>query len=315
MNAAFATAPTVSVVVPVHNVETTVAETLRSLLAQTFRDFEVIVVDDGGTDGSMEIVGMFDDPRIRIRRQLNGGLNSARNAGLRLARGRLVAFLDADDLWRPDMLARHVAHFDAHPEVGISYSPSALIGENGRSLGIRQRPKLRDIGARDVICRNPLGNGSAGVFRREVFDDVAFTDADGKPCWFDETFRQSTDIECWMRIVALSDWRFRGVPETLVQYRVCAGGLSANTERQLMFWERALAALADLRPDLAEAFGGLARAYQYRYLARRAVSARDGRGAWRFMRLALAEDARIVFQEPVKTATTLAAATALRAIS
>lgn len=302
--------PTVTVVVPVYNVASTIAETLESLLSQTFDDFEVLIVNDGTPDNSLEVVATFNDPRIRVINQKNGGLNSARNTGIREGKGKYIAFLDADDLWRPRMLAMNVAHLEAKPEVGISFTPSALIDDQSKPLGLRQRPKLTGITARDVICRNPLGNGSAGVFRREVFDGIAFVREEtppGQTWWFDETFRQSTDIECWMRIVAITDWKFEGLPEILVDYRVNSGGLSANTERQLMFWERGLAAVEKERPQLVERYGGLARAYQYRYLARRAVSAKDGRKAFGLTVKALREDARILTEEPIKTLTTMGA--------
>ena len=306
--------PTVSVVVPVYNTAATIVETLESLFAQTYENFEVIVVDDGSTDHSMELVQQFDDLRCIIVRQENRGLNGARNAGIRNAKAPYIAFLDADDLWRPQMLEKHVEHLETNPTVGISFSPSALIGENSQSLGIRQRPKLRDITPRDVICRNPIGNGSAGVFRREVFDGIAFThpEAPGDEVWwFDETYRQSTDIECWMRIVAQTDWKFQGLSDVLVDYRVNSGGLSANTGRQLMYWEKALTKLGELRPDLAKTYGGLARAYQLRYLARRAISGGDGRRAFGLVKQALKEDYRIALQEPVKSIVTLGASSIL----
>jgi len=305
--------PTVSVVIPVYNVAATITETLESLLAQTFTDFEALIVNDGTPDHSMDIVAGYDDPRFRVIEKENGGLNSARNAGIRNARGKYIAFLDADDLWRPTMLEKNVAHLDSDPDLGVSFTPSALIDEQSRPLGLRQRPKLNGITARDVICRNPLGNGSAGVFRREVFDGIAFTREETPPnevWWFDETFRQSTDIECWMRIVAQTDWKFEGLSEVLVDYRVNGAGLSANTERQLQFWEKGLAAMGERRPDLLRKYGRLARAYQYRYLARRAVSARDGRKAVGLVAKAMREDARILVQEPAKTLTTMGAAAA-----
>jgi len=306
--------PAVSVVVPVYNTATTVAETLESLFSQTMTNFEVIIVDDGSTDNSMEIVRRYDDPRCVIVSQENRGLNGARNAGIKHSKAPYIAFLDADDRWRPTMLEKHVEHLNANPTVGISFSPSALIGEDSQSLRMRQRPKLNDITARDVICRNPIGNGSAGVFRREVFDGIAFTHVEtpeGETWWFDETYRQSTDIECWMRIVAQTEWQFQGLAEVLVDYRVNAGGLSANTGRQLLYWEKALAKLAELRPDLAKTYGRLARAYQLRYLARRAVSGGDGRRAFDLILKALKEDYRIAIQEPVKSAVTLGASIVL----
>ena len=108
-----------SVVVPLFNKATTVERTVRSILAQTFADFEVIVVDDGSTDGSAELVETsFPDPRIRVLRQPNAGPGAARNHGARVGRGDLVTFLDADDEWRPDFLDRAVTILAQHPLCG-----------------------------------------------------------------------------------------------------------------------------------------------------------------------------------------------------
>ncbi|HZV11070.1 MAG TPA: glycosyltransferase family 2 protein, partial [Novosphingobium sp.] len=93
--------PTVSVIMPVYNVEPYVAEAITSVLAQTYADFELIIVDDGGQDRSVEICQGFEDPRIRIVHQANRGLAGARNTGILAARGRYLAFLDSDDRWLP----------------------------------------------------------------------------------------------------------------------------------------------------------------------------------------------------------------------
>lgn len=107
---------TISGIVPVWNGERFLAEALESMLAQTRPPLEIIVVDDGSTDRSPDIAGTFAD-RIRYVRQPNQGPPSARNAGIALARGDLIAFLDADDIWHPDKTARQAARFDARPEL------------------------------------------------------------------------------------------------------------------------------------------------------------------------------------------------------
>ena len=111
---------------PAYNVESTIYATLRSLLAQTFSDFELIIVDDGSTDHTLNVVAGFDDPRLRVVRQANRGLAGAHNTGIFESRGRYIGFCDADDLWAPEKLARHVAHLEAEPEVGISFSGLGL---------------------------------------------------------------------------------------------------------------------------------------------------------------------------------------------
>jgi len=115
--------PTVSVVMPIYNVERFVASSIESVLAQTFTDFELILVDDGSTDSSPDICRQYRDPRIRIVSQANRGLPGARNTGIRNATGEFVAIIDSDDLWRPEKLARHVAHLRARPEVVRLKSP------------------------------------------------------------------------------------------------------------------------------------------------------------------------------------------------
>src|ERR1051325_11534551 len=108
-----------SVVVPLWNNRATVRETVASALAQHFADFELIVVDDGSTDGSVETLAGMDDPRLRIVRQANAGPGPARNAGIAAARADWIAFLDADDLWLPDHLAELDRVRTRFPDAGL----------------------------------------------------------------------------------------------------------------------------------------------------------------------------------------------------
>ncbi len=301
--------PRASIIVPAYNAADTIGGTLESLLAQSFTDFEIVVVDDGTPDDTLAVVARYDDPRIRVVRQTNRGLAGARNGGLAVARGAYIGFCDADDLWEPQKLAAHVRHLDESPDVGISFAGSRLIDADGRSLGLVQAPKLRDITALDVLRRNPIGNGSAAVVRRAAFDRIAWRPAgDTRRWWFDERFRQSEDIECWARFVLTTDWRIEGVPGLLTRYRVNPGGLSANLVRQHESWERMIARMSEIAPALIERHAPAARAYQLRYLARRAVAQRDGRLALDLMRRALSSSLRPLVAEPVKTLTTLTAA-------
>ena len=114
----------VSIVIPLYNTEEYVQLALESALAQTYQNLEIIVVDDGSTDGGVNICRKFTDKRIRIIQQANRGLSGARNTGIRNAEGEYVAFLDADDLWVPEKVERHVEHFEQRPELGISFSYS-----------------------------------------------------------------------------------------------------------------------------------------------------------------------------------------------
>ncbi len=309
------TEPRVTIVIPLFQTGRYIAEALRSVSGQTFLDFEVLVVDDGSTDNGPDLARGFGDARIRVISQVNRGLAGARNTGIREARGTYIAFLDADDRWHPEKLARHVALLDARPDVGLSYSASRLIGDDGENLGLTQWPSRATARAADVFSRNPVGNGSAPVLRRAALDQVSFWDVRlGRTCWFDEAFRQSEDIECWTRIVATTTWRLALVPFFLTDYRISNTGLSANTVKQLATWRRFRTKVACYAPALERKHGDLAEAFQLRYLARRAVKSGDGVSALNLMHAAFACSADLATHEPVRTAVTYGAALARTAI-
>lgn len=301
--------PRVSVIIPLYQTERLIGEAIRSVLTQTFGDFEVVVVDDGSSDNGPTVVRCFDDKRIRLVSQINRGLAGARNTGIRESRGNYIALLDADDLWHPEKLARHVALLDAQPDVGLSYSASRLIDDDGNDLGMCQWPSRQTTRPEDVFTRNPVGNGSAAVLRRAALDAVAFWDEHlQRTCWFDESYRQSEDIECWTRIAATTSWRLALVPFLLTAYRVNATGLSANTEKQLDTWRRFRAKVGSYAPALEAAHGDLAEAFQLRYLARRAIKSGGGSVALRLVARALTLSPKITLEEPVRTAITAGAA-------
>jgi len=298
-------------VMPMYNSAATVKESLESVLAQTYTNLEIVIVDDGSSDDGVAICRRCSDPRIRLVHQQNRGLAGARNTGIRHARGAFLGFLDSDDLWLPTKVERHVAHLQRRSSVGVSFSRSSFIDEASRPIGIHQMPRLEGITPEIVFCRNPIGNGSAVVIRREVFDAIRFeADLYGQPedFYFDDTFRQSEDIECWLRIALQTHWQIEGIPEALTLYRISSGGLSANLMQQYASWERILVKTEATHPAFIARWGSRARAYQLRYLARRATRQRDGAMAVRLLHQSLATDWRVALEEPRRTFITLMAA-------
>ncbi|NES42262.1 glycosyltransferase family A protein, partial [Moorena sp. SIO2C4] len=146
----------VSVIIPVYKVEKYIAATVESVLAQTYKNFELLLIDDGSPDNSIQICQQINDPRIKIIRQDNQGVSAARNTGIRHAQGEYIAFLDGDDLWVPEKLEKHVLHQETSPHVGVSFSYSAFIDETGSPLGIYQIAKTKDITTDYIMCRNPI---------------------------------------------------------------------------------------------------------------------------------------------------------------
>jgi len=305
--------PIVSVVMPVYNTAKYVEAAIESVLAQSFLDFELLIIDDEGTDNSIELCRAYTDPRVRIISQKNRGLAGARNTGIREARGQFVALLDSDDLWEASKLEKHVEHLRQAPHIGVSFAASTLIDDDGNPLRIVQRPKLRSVSPQDIFLRNPVGNGSSPVIRRSVFEDIAFLNQERDELdYFDGDFRQSEDIECWCRIALTTDWGFEGIRGAHTRYRINESGLSANVVTQFATWSRVKERVAQLDPQFAERWAPYAEAFQLRYLARRCVRMGEGSLAWSLMRDALQLCPQIIAPEPAKTITTLAAAAVLR---
>jgi glycosyltransferase involved in cell wall biosynthesis len=303
--------PKISVVVPLFNTADFIAMALDSIQSQTYTDFEVIVVDDGSTDTGPAVVQQYvvNDPRFNLVSQVNRGLAGARNTGIAAARGNYVAFLDADDAWHPEKLAEHVQHLESNPAVGVSYAGSDFIDQTGKLIGQSQNPKLTNVSSADIFCRNPIGNGSAPVIRRSILDEVEFcVNSCGqlRRCWFDESFRQSEDIELWTRISVSTCCIFEGLDRKLTLYRVNSAGLSADTRRQLESWLRFRTKLAGIAPALVKQFGVRAEAYQLRYLARRAAVSGDGTRAVKNIAQAMLLHPRLLSEEPVRTLQTVA---------
>jgi len=175
-------------------------------------------------------------------------------------------------------------------------------------------PKLNDISVAHLMCRNPVGNGSAPVIRKEVFTEIATMQnihGTTEPHYFDDSFRQSEDIECWIRIAAKTEWKFEGLSEPLTLYRINSASLSANIPKQLASWERVMAKLKSYAPELWSGHVALARAFQLRYLARQAIRQKDGATSLSLIGQAFKSSPLMLFKEPGRTLLTLAAAVAL----
>jgi glycosyltransferase involved in cell wall biosynthesis len=303
--------PIVSVVIPMFNVEKYIEQSIQSVLNQSFHNFELILVDDGCSDNTINLVKTFNDHRIRLIQQKNRGLSGARNTGIDKSQGLYLALLDADDYWAPDKLTKHLRHLNMNPDVGVSYCPSLFVDEEGELLGIGQFPRLENVSTQHVFCRNPIGNGSAPVIRRSLLKEIEFfgiNDDKYRKMYFDETLRQSEDIELWTRVALTTTWKFEGIPEPLTFYRVNESGLSANLESQLKSWNHAVKQNVFRSPIFFKKYYSLAKAYQLRYLARRAVQSTSKIDGLSLIHQALYCDFRILFQEPSRTFITLGCA-------
>ena len=211
----------VSVLVPAYNAAATVAETLRSAIAQTYPRIEVIVVDDGSTDATAEVVASLADrdARIRLFRQQNAGVSAARNLAIEKARGSYLAPLDADDVWHAEKIARQMtAMRRGGPQLGVVYCWWRRIDLQSRVLGEEWRPYAHqgDVYAA-LIMGNPLGCGSTSLMRRACVAEVG---------GYDAKFSLCEDLELYLRLAERYD--FALVPQYLVGYRHTPGSASSN---------------------------------------------------------------------------------------
>jgi glycosyltransferase involved in cell wall biosynthesis len=302
----------VSVIIPIYKVENYVDTTIKSVLAQTHQDLEILIIDDASPDKSLEICKQFTDPRIKIISQENRGPSGALNAGIRQAKGEYLAFLDGDDLWLPEKLAKHIAHLESSPNVGVSFSRSSFIDEAGKPLGDYQMPKLKDITAAYLLRHNPTGNGSSAVVRRETLDAIKFQDnlyGSVEDCFFDERLRASQDIEFLLRIAIKTSWQIEGISEALTQYRVKPGGLSSNFLKVIESWQLVIEQTRSYAPEFIAKYENQSMAYQFRYLARQAVRMQaDKSVAVALIHRALKTHWHIIIEEPKPTILTWVAA-------
>ncbi len=307
----------VSVVIPVYNVEQYIEEALTSVLNQRYKNLEIIIVDDQSPDQSIELIkSNFDDPRIQIIEQKNRGLAGARNTGIHHAKGRYVAFLDSDDHWQDNKLEQHIAFMSQHPDYGVSFCSSMFIDEQSQPLGRLQQPKKKqNYKASDIFCRNPIGNGSVPVIQKKILDQIGFKSADKSHTqYFDESLKQSEDIDCWTRIAILTGTKFHYIDQPLTNYRLNSGGLSADVDKQFETWSALLNKLEGYAPLFAKEYGPIAKTFQYRYLARRCVFQAQGALAIKLMWRALKTRPLALCSEPLKTIETLLASVAMSLI-
>jgi glycosyltransferase involved in cell wall biosynthesis len=230
--------PSVSVCLPVYNGERFLGETLRSVLDQTYRDFELVVLDNGSTDQSGHIARSFGDPRIRLERNRET-LPQADNWNriVELARGPLVKVVCADDLLHPRCLELQVAPMDSDPGLAVVAARRHMIDEQSRVI-VPRRGLKGLIGvhtgvevARRVVRSgaNPIGESNNVLFRRDDFFTVGG--------W--KTDRSNVmDIDLWLRLLQLGD--FLGLPETLAAFRIASGTISSRSDEELYAQQRML---------------------------------------------------------------------------
>lgn len=275
--------PLISAIVPLYNGERTIRETIESVLNQTFSDFELIIINDGSQDSSLDIVSDISDRRLKVLSYTNAGVNASRNRGICQSSGDFVAFLDADDLWTPDKLASQLKALQENPQASVAYSWTDYIDESSHFLRRGTYLTFNGNVYENLLMINFLENGSNPLIRRQALIEVG---------GFEESLTYAEDWDMWLRLAAKYD--FIGVPSPQILYRVSAHSTSAHLPKLeagcLQVIERACAQA----PPSLQHLKQYSIANLYKYLTHRALegnpSQQKGLEAIRFLWQAVKND-------------------------
>jgi len=249
--------PRVSVIVPSYNAAVYLPFAIESVIAQTYPDWEIVIVDDGSADNTRSVVDSFRhrlQDRLRYIHQPNLGLSAARNTGIRAVRGEYIAMLDADDVWLPHRLARAVPVLDGDPETGLVHARVVRIDVQGTVTGqLKVEPEyLSGRIARDIYTRLAHIVCPTVMFRKSCLETAG---------WFDEAMHATEDRDLWFRIALR--YKIAYIDEVLAQYRLSPTSITSNLDRllkgQLYFAAKHYKSGAASRLDYLRALGNIHR--------------------------------------------------------
>ena len=281
------TFPLVSVIVPAYNAAAFIARTLASVRAQTYPCLEVLVIDDGSSDRTPQIVQTIaqQDPRVRLLQQPNAGVAAARNLGIQQARGEFIAPIDADDLWHPKTIEKIIARFSAgSPEVGVVYAWSVDIDEHGQQTGGFHAADVNGNVYRTLVCHNFLGNASSTLIRKACLERVGGYNPQLKA-------KGAQGCEDWELYLRLADrYEFEVVPEFLVSYRKVSSGLSHDFRQMARSQQLMLSEVEHSHPELPSSLYRLSRSSFYLYLAHQCDDNKNAQAALFWLKQAIKAD-------------------------
>jgi glycosyltransferase involved in cell wall biosynthesis len=217
--------PKVDVIIPAYNAAKYLPAAIESVVTQTFEDWRILLIDDGSTDKTAEVVAPYIEqlgPKLKYIYQPNAGLPAARNAAIRNSSAELLALLDADDVWLPNRLAESVKCFDGRPQVGLSYGLVLRVDENDGVIDTFKGNPGQAEGriATDIYTRRIQLPCPTMTFRRSAVDEVGL---------FDETMRATEDRDMWLRIAL--KYEVALVPKVIAHYRIWQGSMSTDLDR------------------------------------------------------------------------------------
>lgn len=216
--------PKISIVIPTYNQSEYLQEAVESVLNQTYKNIEIIIVDDGSTDNTLGVVRSFDNNKIIYIQQKNKGASSARNTGIKKANGEYIAFLDSDDLWLKNKLRKQIDFIKENPEIGLLGTGCYQMINIGKMIHKKIFPFENKILQKDLIKYNPFIQSSV-MIRKNVFDDIGL---------YDEKFKESEDYDLWLRIA--QKYKIANLPEALITKRYYEKGLCLSKDSKQLYF-------------------------------------------------------------------------------
>lgn len=212
--------PTISVIIPTYNNQNTILETIESIQKQSYSDLEILVINDGSTDKTLEVLKTVTDERLKIFSYENGGVSVARNRGISLAKGKYIAFIDADDLWTVDKLELQLMALQKNPKAGLAYSWTLIMNENGEQFHSCEPVLFEGNVYAQLLTRNFLISPSSNILvSQKALKSVGE---------FDPNLRYSEDWDLCLRLAR--NWDFVVVPKYQIFYRQSLASASSNIE-------------------------------------------------------------------------------------
>lgn len=221
MNNIFTKAPEVSVILSVYNGENYISESLESILNQTFRDFELIIINDGSTDGTSAIIKSYPDPRIiNLENEKNIGIARSSNKGLRIARGKYIAIMDADDISLPERFQKQFKILENNPDIGVCGTWISVIDKNGTWMKNICYPTSSKVISCSLLFYDCFANPST-MFRKKIIEEIGE---------YDPGFIAAMDYDLWTRSIGY--YTFSNIPEFLLKYRMHGQNISQDREKR-----------------------------------------------------------------------------------
>ena len=284
--------PKVTVVIACYNATRTLQNTIESVQAQTLTDWELIIVNDGSTDGSLAMAqdNAKQDARIHVLDQINQGPSPARNKGVSHAKAPIIAFLDSDDLWRSDHLAKNLAVLEGNSEIGVSYGGCEFLGHDGAMTGDKSHLSTVILEPEEILAANPTTTCSALVFRKEVYEAAGGLRDDMK-------FAEDQE---WLFRVMMSGWDIGSANAYTLYYQTSTDGLSANLDKMAQGWEQFMGHAKAVEPDLVQKHYEQARSEMSWYHARRSLrTVQPFYVTWKYLWRSLVASPKIILRKPL----------------